>query len=301
MIGLTDDGFEQGQSPRSEPVAELSETGRLVPVDDGEVGRDLDRGTFEYRGHHVGCVVNDGRHERPTAAVVTDNQMQEKVPAGRLTQAGVPFQPRANQSCRQLFVATASGPSGGGACRIPPVARHVRLGHPDAVVLFAGIEPALESPVCLADVVQPTGAFHDLSQLGRNPETLRDRPRPHGHCCAVQIQLDGRLGQRHLIEFVAARSAAGRTPGEPGHLVADCDDLPGQGGHETVPLCLIPAGRCRSGNDGQDLLYRLGPFGLVDVFFVGGGAQRPVDEITDGDDAEPLERRGVQRHALLGD
>ena len=184
---------------------------------------------------------------------------------------------------------------------VPQVARHVRLGHPDAAVLLVGIEPALESPVSLADVVQPAGAFHDLSQIGRNPETLRDRPRPHGHCLAVQIQLDGRLGQRHLIELVAARSAAGRTPGQPGHLVAGCDDLPGQGGNETVPLCLIPAGRCRSGNNGQYLLHRLGPFSLVDVLLVGGGAQRPVDEITDGDDAEPPERRGVQRQAMLGD
>ena len=98
QVGLTNDRFEHGQSSRPESVVELLETGRLLPVDKGEVGRLLDRVAFHDPGHHGGRAVSDGRYERPPAAIVADDQMQEQVAQRWITPGGVRLQQLAHQT-----------------------------------------------------------------------------------------------------------------------------------------------------------------------------------------------------------
>ena len=61
MVGLTQDRFQEGQSPRSEPQVESAEPRWLFPVDDREIGGGLDRDTLNLGSDTVRRAVLDGR------------------------------------------------------------------------------------------------------------------------------------------------------------------------------------------------------------------------------------------------
>ena len=86
--------------------------------------------------------------------MVADDQVEEQVVQGGITPARMALQPTVNQTGGQRLMPSASGPAGCGPDSVQKMTRHVRLGHKDAAVV--GIEPALKTPVGLADVVQPT-------------------------------------------------------------------------------------------------------------------------------------------------
>ena len=204
MIRLTDDGFQQCQPPGPEPGAELSEPGRLFPIDEGKVGRGRHGSLFDGCGHKAARGVDDGRHKRAPAAVVADDQMQKQILQQRRFRPGrCLLQPLTNQARRQLFMTTASGPSGSGARGIPSVTRQVRLGQPEVASKLPGIEPALEAAVCLTNVVQPAGTFHELDQVTRQTQTLRDRGSPNTDRLTVEVEMDGGGRKRHFVELVA--------------------------------------------------------------------------------------------------
>ena len=185
--------------------------------------------------------------------------MEQQVPLQGVTPAGAVFQPRAHQPSGQVLVAAASRPAGRNAHRLPPVARHLRLRYEHAL-LGVGIEPSLEAPVGLADIMQPAGMLHHVSQGGWQADAAGDSPCPRRHRLPVPFELDGVSTERRFVEVAAEQVWSRHLGSQAGHFPAGLHNLRTQRAREGGPLLGVPTGWSRRGLDrSQDLLRRFSP------------------------------------------
>ena len=79
MVGSNDDGLQEGQSPRPEPLLQPPETAWLLPVDQREVRVRRDRYALHDPAYEPRRTVGHRWHQRATLSVMAYHQMDKKV------------------------------------------------------------------------------------------------------------------------------------------------------------------------------------------------------------------------------